>query len=288
MGVGRWAAGPSAGGLPAPLAPTLPFVPGRQRASEARRVPSPIVAVVVPARVCYRDACRPAHRRERPDDRRCRARRRRCLGQGGGRGCGRLAARASCVGRPLGALRVLSARRPASQGPEVSVARGHLVPGCQLLRCRDGRAPRSPRIGSRARRARRDLGRRDQRLVPRSGTKPRAGTVPRQDLAAASHPRCRCDSPGAQLVHLALESDHPCSRGVCPHDRHLGCREIDQNAVTLLVVATDLLTGAERTGWRRPSGAQALRVRDTSPGLGRPNDGEDPGHEGRQVGFGFQ
>ena len=68
-------------------------------------------------------------------------------------------------------------------------------------------------------------------------------------------------------------------------DRHLGYREIDQDAVTIVVVATDLLTGAERSSWRRPSGAQALRVRDTSPGLGRPNDGEDPGHEGRQVGF---
>ena len=81
------------------------------------------------ASVRYRGARRPARRRERPDDRRCRARRRRCLGQGGRRGCGRLAARASCVGRSRGALGVSSARRAASGDPAVSPARAAVCSG---------------------------------------------------------------------------------------------------------------------------------------------------------------
>ena len=51
-----------------------------------------------------------------------------------------------------------------------------------------------------------------------------------------------------QLIRFALGSDHVCSsdglRALL--DRHLGYREIEEAAVPLVVVATDLLTGAER------------------------------------------
>ena len=55
-------------------------------------------------------------------------------------------------------------------------------------------------------------------------------------------------SAGGQLVHLALGSDHLCSpdglRALL--DQHRGYREIEEATVPLVVVATDLLTGAER------------------------------------------
>ena len=173
MGAGRRAAGPGARGLPArsPSAPRRRL--GSQAACEAGRSLAPIVAVVVLAGVRHRGARRPARRRERPEDRRCRAPRCWDMGEGCGRGCGRLAA---C---PRGVER--RARTPGtSPPPRRRVPAEVAVSPVRAVVCAAGPGPK---------RARRPAG------IWRQ--------LRNRDVGPAPH--------GAQLVHLALGTDDRCS-----------------------------------------------------------------------------